>query len=44
MVYVASLLLYTVMYCVASSSLNSQTFRALTVDGINGIPLRENKP
>lgn len=44
MVYVASLVLYTIMYRPASSSLYSEPGLALRVDTINGMPQRENKP
>lgn len=44
MVYVAMLVLYTIMYYTASSPLYFKTSLALIEDGINGMPLRENKP
>lgn len=43
MVYVATLLLYTMASCIASGPLYSHAALALIEDGINGMPLRENQ-
>lgn len=43
MVYVASLLLYTMIYCTASSLLFLNLPSALITDGMNEMPLRESK-